>query len=374
MKIFDTAIAGWIIFALLVSFCICDGKSWEPEKTHALIVGVLEWQDEGLVPYPKENRQDRALEAQLIADGVPAQNIIFIEDKAATLDSMVAALSEIALKSHHTLIFYYAGHGMREGNTTFFANYDVDTKRKAETGFSMNDLGSILQKRWKGERLLLFADCCHSGALATVVKLYEGSDVRAACITSVVASNVSTERWTFTESLIKVFAGDWVVDANKNCSITFSEADTFIQQEMHYRENQLTYAVATSIFESDFVFRKCGICDIAKFPDSPWKLMQYVECEWEGKWWIAQIIDIRDNEWKVHYINYDESWDEWVDGSRLRKPVGLDVKPGDRIEVEWEGTWWKAEVVEIKGDFAFIHYDGYGSEWDEWVTRERMRK
>jgi hypothetical protein len=374
MKIFDTSIAGWIIFALLVSFCICYGKSWKPEKTHALIVGVLEWTDGALVPYPKENRQDRALEAQLIADGVPEQNIVFIEDRAATLDSMINALNNIAKESYHTLIFYYAGHGIREGNATFFANYAVDTKKTAETGFSLYTLRNILQKKWQGKRLFLLADCCHSGALASVVGLYEGSDIRAACITSVVASNVSTERWTFTKSLVSVFAGDWIVDRDRDCSIIFAEADTFIQQEMRYLENQLTYAVVTSNFSDGFVFRKATVCAIDKYTKGPWKLMQYVECEWEGKWWLAQIIDIREDEWKVHYINYDESWDEWVDKSRLREPVGIAVKPRDRMEVEWGGKWWKAEVIEIMGDFAFIHYDGYGSEWDEWVTKERIKK
>ncbi len=363
-----------IMFALLVSSCICRGETWVPESTHVLLVGVLEWMDKDLVPYPKENRQDRALEAQLIAEGVPEENIVFIEDKAATLDSMIIALNAIAKRSHHTLIFYYAGHGMRKGNETFFANYDVDTKRTAETGFALSTLGSILQKKWKGERLFLFADCCHSGALSSVVELYKGSDVKAASITSVIASNVSTERWTFTESLVKVFSGDWTADMDGDCIVTFSDADTFIQKEMRYKENQLTYAAKTENFEDSYVFRNASVCNIDKYPGSAWRLMQYVECEWEGKWWLAQIIDIRKDEWKVHYINYDESWDEWVDGSRLRKPVGLDVQPGDHIEVEWGGKWWKAEVMKIKGDFAFIHYDGYGSEWDEWVTKERIRK
>lgn len=363
-----------MFFGILGSLSTCNGEQWEPEKTHALIVGVLEWKDKDLVPYPKENRQDRALEAQLIADGVPEENIVFIEDKAATLDSMITALNTIAKKSHHTLIFYYAGHGIREGNATFFANYDVDSKKVSKTGFSLFTLGNVLRKKWQGCRLFLFADCCHSGALASVVELFEGSDVEATCITSVVASNVSTERWTFTESLARIFAGDWVVDANGDCRITFSEADTFVQREMRYRENQLTYAVATGNFSDGFIFRNAGVCGIGKKGDGTWKLMEYVECEWEGTWWLAQIVDIRENEWKVHYINYEESWDEWVDEKRLRKPVGLDVEPGDKIEVEWGGKWWNAEVIKTRGDFAFIHYDGYGSEWDEWVTKERIRK
>lgn len=210
-----------------------------------------------MIQYAKENRQDRAFKAQLVADGVPEENIVFLEDSEATRDSIISALQDIVKCSHNTLIFYYAGHGIRRGNETFFANYDVDTRKVEKTGFSLTELGHFLKGSWKGNRLLLFADCCHSGVLASVVKLFEGADATyAACITSVVASNVSTGRWTFTESLVKAFAGNWVIDTDGDCRITFSEVDKFIQQEMRYREYQFTYAVATSNFDDDFVFRK----------------------------------------------------------------------------------------------------------------------
>ncbi len=367
-----------LLFSVSVSvFCVCNGEveSWNPKNTHALFVGVLEWMDEDLTTYPKENRQDRVLEAQLVADGVPEENIVFLEGSAATKDAIIGALQEIAKCSNNTLIFYYAGHGMRLDNETFFANYDVDTKKVEETGFSLTELGSILKAHWKGNCLLLFADCCHSGALASVVERFEGSKtVRAACITSAVASNVSTERWTFTESLVKVFAGERVVDTDGDFRISFSEVDTFIQQEMCFREMQLTHAVATKNFNDAFVFRKIEAYSIGKHTHGPWRLMEYVECEWQGDWYLAQIIEIRENERKVHYINYDESWDEWADSNRLRTPVGINVNPKDRIEVEWGGKWWKAIVLETKKHFALIHYDYYGSEWDEWVTKERIRK
>jgi len=371
-----------LIFILLISinvavFSVCYGKmeTWEPKNTYALIVGVLDWMDKELTPYTKENRQDRAFEAQLVADGVPEENIVFLEDSEATRDSIISALQNIVKCSHNTLIFYYAGHGIRRGNETFFANYDVNTRQVEKTGFSLTELGRILKGSWKGNRLLLFADCCHSGALASVVKLFEGSDATcAACITSVVASNVSTGRWTFTESLVKAFAGNWVIDTDGDCRLTFYEVDTFIQQEMRFREKQITYAIATKNFNDDFVFRKAEPCSIGKDANGPWKLMEYVECEWHEVWYLAQIIECRENEWKVHYIHYDDSWDEWVDDSRLRKPVGINVQLGDKIEVEWGGKWWKAMVLDIKNYFALIHYDGYGSEWDEWVTNERIRK
>ena len=40
-------------------------------------------------------------------------------------------------------------------------------------------------------------------------------------------------------------------------------------------------------------------------------------------------------------------------------------KPGDRVEVQWKGDWYQASVIEVKGNQYKIHYDGYDSSWDE---------
>jgi hypothetical protein len=43
------------------------------------------------------------------------------------------------------------------------------------------------------------------------------------------------------------------------------------------------------------------------------------------------------------------------------------------IEVEWKEKWWPATIVKKDGDRTLIHYVGYGSDWDEWVTADRIR-
>jgi CHAT domain-containing protein/Tfp pilus assembly protein PilF len=48
-------------------------------------------------------------------------------------------------------------------------------------------------------------------------------------------------------------------------------------------------------------------------------------------------------------------------------------KPGDRVEVEWKGDRYRAEVIEVKGNQYKVHYDGYASSWDEWVDTSRIR-
>src|SRR6266550_7179687 len=48
-------------------------------------------------------------------------------------------------------------------------------------------------------------------------------------------------------------------------------------------------------------------------------------------------------------------------------------KPGDHVEVQWKGDWYQAAVIEVKGNEYKIHYDRYDSSWDEWVDSSRIR-
>jgi hypothetical protein len=43
------------------------------------------------------------------------------------------------------------------------------------------------------------------------------------------------------------------------------------------------------------------------------------------------------------------------------------------IEVEWGGTWYAAEALQVNGNQTLIHYTGWGSNWDEWVPAGRIR-
>jgi hypothetical protein len=48
-------------------------------------------------------------------------------------------------------------------------------------------------------------------------------------------------------------------------------------------------------------------------------------------------------------------------------------KPGDEVDIEWKGEWWKGRVVALEDDKIRIHYDGYSDRWDETVAPERVR-
>ena len=43
------------------------------------------------------------------------------------------------------------------------------------------------------------------------------------------------------------------------------------------------------------------------------------------------------------------------------------------VEVFWGSRWYDATILKRDGERAFIHYDGWGSSFDEWVTPDRLR-
>ena len=46
----------------------------------------------------------------------------------------------------------------------------------------------------------------------------------------------------------------------------------------------------------------------------------------------------------------------------------------EEVEVEWHGSWWPAVILEQRGGRWLVHYEGYGSDWDELVGPERIRE
>ncbi len=97
-----------------------------------------------------------------------------------------------------------------------------------------------------------------------------------------------------------------------------------------------------------------------------------VDVKWNGFWYMATVLEWKDGKAKVHYDEWAASWDEWVGPDRMR-----DFKPyakGEKIDVEWKGKYWPASILEVQGNRYKIHYDNYGSEWDEAVSVKRIRR
>ncbi|MBX7149533.1 hypothetical protein K1X76_10685 [bacterium] len=103
-----------------------------------------------------------------------------------------------------------------------------------------------------------------------------------------------------------------------------------------------------------------------------------VKVEWKGGWYPATVIKADGERCFIHYNGYGDSWDEWVGADRMRYEVVTPAanklwKEGDKLNVSWKGRWYPAYVLKVDGKRLFIHYEGYESSWDEWVGPERYR-
>lgn len=134
---------------------------------------------------------------------------------------------------------------------------------------------------------------------------------------------------------------------------------------------------------------------------------QHVQVEWRGSWYAATIVAVLDGgQYHIHYDGWGDEWDEAVDALRIRTegeilappteliepetgdntgttddpggyspPLEQPLQPGLQVHVEWRGSWFRAEVVDApyNGPEVRVHYLGWDAEWDENVTRDRIR-
>ena len=350
---------------------------WQPAHTYVMAASITAWPASAGLASFTGTRHDADLVEQFKAAGVPAGNIVFLKDSAATRAGMRKTLQTLAAKSSpgDTLIFCFQGHG---GRAVLYC-YDYDDKHPDDTVFHMNEIYPILEKSWKGNRLFLIGDCCCSGSLRLVLKQFEKQrpDVRVATLASVVASNLSTGNWTFTEGLIRIFAGDALVDRDHDGQITITEAERFLHDQMKYKEDQLASLTLSANFEKDFIIRPVAADRTVRDLPGPYKIGDVLDArDSEGKWYSSEIIDGKPSAgaYKVHYCGWDDKWDEWVDAKRLRAIVKPKLNVGQQYDVLWEKKWYPATITKTVEDyFYFVHYEGYDGEDDEWITPERAR-
>ena len=102
-----------------------------------------------------------------------------------------------------------------------------------------------------------------------------------------------------------------------------------------------------------------------------------VEVSWGGSWWKAEVLERRGQLTKIHYTGWGPEWDEWVEPARIRAAAPetplAKGRTGQRVSIEWHGSWWDGEIVATKNGFYKVHYTGWGAEWDEWVESDRLR-
>lgn len=335
-------------------------QDWEPQKTWVYAVGILEFQDSKTFgSFPKEGRKDAELMELFKTRGVPDDHIVFIKDSDATKkkirETFAAHLKRIG--PGDTLFFYYAGHGMKDdAGQMHFANWDA----KSGDGWTLKSMLDDLEANFKGDRAILTADCCYSGSIAVEARKRKGNYT---CLNSSLSSETSTGAWTFTCCLIDGFQGTPYVDRNGDGSVTLEELGRYAEDEMPFEDEQL----ATYQAKFELKIASAG----AKAHK---RLGERLEVEWGKKWYKGKIIDFKDGKFLIDWVGYPAKDNDWVTEDKMRPWKPMQYPGGTVVEVEWKKKWYKAKVLEGKHGLHLIHYDGFGDDWDEWVSPKRIRK
>ncbi|MGZ8843208.1 MAG: agenet domain-containing protein [Pyrinomonadaceae bacterium] len=104
------------------------------------------------------------------------------------------------------------------------------------------------------------------------------------------------------------------------------------------------------------------------------EISKRVEVRSEGKWWKGRVIDARGGTFLVHYYGWEDWDDEWVRLNQIRERKVIEYPAGSTVEVIWKRKWYPAKVLSVELGVHLIHYVGYDDGWDEWVGAARIRR
>lgn len=118
----------------------------------------------------------------------------------------------------------------------------------------------------------------------------------------------------------------------------------------------------------------CGMLLMASGVQAACKVGDAASVEWKGKWYPAKVTKVDGEKCCIHYDGYGNEWDECVGPERIKVKGANPYPAGTPVSVEWKGSWYPAKVLEAKENSWKIHYDNYDSSWDEWVGPNRIKK
>jgi hypothetical protein len=343
-------------------------REWQPQRTGVFVVGTLKWKHSDVFgSFPQKNRRDAQLVDFFRQQGVPANQLIYLQDAQATTQRVKTSFPAFLSRAQEgdLLFFFYCGHGYRSDDerTTFFATYDAGENVE---GWSTESVVGSIEKYFKGSQALLTADSCYSGSLAEQARR-ASRRISYASLTSASADELSTENWTFTEMLLAGLTGKAFADSNEDGQITLGEVAEGVKQDMAFAEEQGAAFVAKGSLGLNTVLAE------AKPRSSP-DVSRRVEVKSEGDWYKARIIDARAGRFKVHYYGWDDSDDEWILPGQIRKSKSEAYGDDTMVEVNWQGQWYSAQILKVDRGSHLIHYVGYDDSWDEWVSARRIRR
>jgi len=139
------------------------GEKW------AVVIGISDYRADGL-DLRYADRDAEAMRDFLIEKGdFRPERVKFLSDQRATHEGIRSALFSFlaATQPDDMVLIFLAGHGVQDAvnpDNFFFLAHDSEVGDLGGTAIPMWDLGNVMDYTIRAQRILVFADTCHSGA------------------------------------------------------------------------------------------------------------------------------------------------------------------------------------------------------------------
>lgn len=228
---------------------------------YAVVIGISKYQHQGAgltnLRYADRDGQDfLAFLKSPLGGGFRKENIQALFNEEATTENIRTALFTFLAKpgKEDTVVLYIASHGDKDPNderNLYLLTYDTDPQNMGGTGFPMWELQEVFQRVLKSDRVITFADSCHSFGISgqrtdlslkdnNLINQYFAKSASTPERAVITASDISeesqeNERWggghgVFTYYLLKGLHG--AADANHDGTVTTGELFNYVRRQV----------------------------------------------------------------------------------------------------------------------------------------------
>ena len=329
------------------------------------MVSLVEWEDTSIPTFEKDGRIDSKIIDFFKKNGIPSSQILYLKDKQANTNAVRAELINFLKKAKKddNLFFYYSGHGyVNDDDKVCFTTY------KGED-WSAEEIVSNVNTYFAGNKAFFTADCCNSGGLADATQKYPKREYVA--LNSVVPTSKSTGNWTFSNALLYGLEGKNFIDFNNNGIISVAELAKYIDEEMAVVEGQKAYYHIPNSMKNWVVTKNVPV-------KKNLLVGSRVMVDYDGQDYMGFVEDAdAKNNFKVRYYSYTNNESEWIKLSQIKPVIFVNnFNIGTKVKAisSLDDKWYTGKVIKKFLSLNLIHFDGYDSIWDEWVSTKNLEK
>ncbi|MEX2611821.1 MAG: caspase family protein [Gemmatimonadota bacterium] len=225
----------------------------------AVVIGVGDYASPDIPDLRFAGADARAMHEFLLSEAAgpfEEDKVLLLTDRDATAQQIREAMFVFLQQADwdDLVVIYYAGHGAPDPNrpeNLYLLPSDANMDALASTAVPMWDVQTALRRQIRAERVVVFADACHSGGAqwgmeeenpigGSFAQLFTPS--RRVVLTAASMNELSHEdtRWggghgVFTHHIMQGLAG--AADADGNGIVTFSEVAAYVSAEVPGQTN-----------------------------------------------------------------------------------------------------------------------------------------